>query len=751
MTGEGFKRKLTTILSADVAEYSRLMGEDETATVKTLTSYRQVMTELIKQHRGRVIDSPGDNLLAEFTSVVDAVQCSLAVQKELQARNAGLPENRRMQFRIGINLGDVIEEEDRIYGDGVNIAARLEALAEPGGICISKTAFDQIETKLPLGYKYLGEQEVKNITKPVGAYQVLMEPRVTITEEIKREKAPPIWRRKTILAGGVAFIVLVIAALIWNFYFRPPPMEPASIEKMAFPLPDKPSIAVLPFTNMSDDPKQEYFADGITEDLITDLSQMSGLFVIARNSTFVYKGKPVKIRQVAEELGVRYVLEGSVRRAGEQVRINTQLIDATTGHHLWAKRYDGELGNIFALQDKITQKIVSALAVKLIADKQEHITGKETENFEAYDAFLKGWEHYLRTTEKDYFKAVSYFERAIELDPNYGRAYAALALTYWNAANRFGDIKAITSRRARLRARKNLQMAMRKPTSIAYQAASEIDLIMRRWQEAIANAKEAIDLDSNNAGGHLVMGRALIFCGKPAEGVEYIKRAMRLDPHYPALPWAFLGFAYFCMGQYEEAATLLERSSKNNPELLSEKGAEVSLIAPILAAAYGYLGRNKDAQAILDNYVDFILRKRSVQKTMMIQPFMYSKDAARLAEGLIKANMVKPHVYYKLFNENQLRGKEIKALVFGREVAGSAGIIIRNMDGEATFQGTTSDSGKSWIEGDILCDQWQNHFGGQKFCYPVFRNPDGSRTKLDEYIYYGDLDSTIVYSFSPLD
>jgi len=749
MTEESFKRKLTAILSADVQGYSRLMGEDEDSTIRTLTTYRELMSTLIQKHRGRVVDSPGDNLLAEFGSVVDAVRCAVEIQEELRVRNDELSEDRRMEFRIGINLGDVVEEEERIYGDGINIAARVEGLAEGGGICISGAVYDSIKNKLSLSYESLGEHAVKNIKEPVRVYRMRIGPEAPTPVVREKKTRPRRWQR----AALVAVAVLVVAAgafVTWNWYFRPS-VEPASVEKMAFPLPDKPSIAVLPFANMSDDPKQEYFADGMTEDLITDLSQISGLFVIARNSTFVYKGKPAKIRQVAEELGVRYVLEGSVRRAGEQVRINTQLIDATTGHHLWAKRYDGELGNIFALQDKITQKIVSALAVKLIADKQEHIAGKETENFEAYDAFLKGWEHYLRTTEKDYVKAVSYFEKAIELDPNYGRAYAALTLTYWNAANRFGDIKAITSRRARLRARKILQMAMRKPTSIAYQAASEIDLIDRRWQEAIANAKEAIDLDSNNAGAHLVMGRALIFCGKPAEGVEYIKRAMRLDPHYPALPWAFLGFAYFCMGQYEEAATLLERSSKNNPELLSEKGGEGSLIAPILAAAYGYLGRNKDAQAILDNYVDFILRKMSVQRTMESQPFMYSKDAARLAEGLIKANMVKPHVYYKLFNENQLRGKEIKALVFGREVAGSAGIIIRNMDGEATFQGTTSDSGKSWIEGDILCDQWQNHFGGQKFCYPVFRNPDGSRTMMDEYIFFGDLDSRIVYSFSPLD
>jgi len=295
MTQEGYKRKLTAILSADVEGYSRLMADDEAATVKTIATYREVMALLIKQHRGRVVDAPGDNVLAEFASVVDAVQCAVAVQKEFQSRNAALPENRRMQFRIGINLGDVIEEKNRLYGDGVNIAARLEALAEPGGICVSKTSFDHIETKLPLGYEYLGEQEVKNIPKPVGAYKVLMEPRVTVAGEKEKARVVPFWHRKAILAGGVAFILVVIAALLWNFYFRPPPMEPASVEKMAFPLPEKPSIAVLPFENMSEDPNQEYFSDGITEEIITGLSKVPRLFVIARNSTFTYKGKPVKV------------------------------------------------------------------------------------------------------------------------------------------------------------------------------------------------------------------------------------------------------------------------------------------------------------------------------------------------------------------------------------------------------------------------------------------------------------------------
>ncbi len=293
MTTQDFKRKLTAILSADVEGYSRLMGEDEEATVRTITAYREVMTTLIQQHSGKVVDSPGDNLLAEFASVVDAVQCAVAVQKEISARNTELPENRKMQFRIGINLGDVIQEGDRIYGDGVNVAARLEGLAEPGGICISKTAFVHIESKLPYGYDFIGDQTVKNISKPVGAYRVLMDPRVTVAGKLEEEKLAPV-RRMPILVGVVVVLVLAVAVGIWQFYMRRPSVEPASVEKMAYQLPEKPSIAVLPFNNLSDDPEQEYFSDGITEEIITALSKIPKLFVIARNSTFTYKGKPVR-------------------------------------------------------------------------------------------------------------------------------------------------------------------------------------------------------------------------------------------------------------------------------------------------------------------------------------------------------------------------------------------------------------------------------------------------------------------------
>jgi adenylate cyclase len=333
MTQDGFRRKLTAILSADVKGYSRLMGENEAATVRTITAYREVMTTLIQQHRGRVVDSPGDNLLAEFASVVDAVQCAVSVQKEFKARNADLPEDRRMQFRIGINLGDVIEEGERIYGDGVNIAARLESLADPGGICISRTAFDHIESKLPLGYEFLGDQTVKNIARPVGAYRVLMEPRVTVAETGAEKSVGPMQRYRVILAAVVGLLMVAGAVVIWNFYLRPVPplVELPSEQATALELPDKPSIAVLPFVNIGGDPEQDYFSDGITEEIITTLSKVPHLFVIARNSVFTYKGKSVKVQQVGQELGVRYVLEGSVRKAGDRVRITAQLVDATCG------------------------------------------------------------------------------------------------------------------------------------------------------------------------------------------------------------------------------------------------------------------------------------------------------------------------------------------------------------------------------------------------------------------------------------
>ena len=397
------------------------MGEDEEGTIRTLNAYKEVITGFIQKHQGRVVGTAGDSMLAEFASVVDAVRCAVRIQEELKDRNKELSEDRRMEFRIGVNLGDVVEDGDTIYGDGVNIAARLESLAEAGGICISGTAYDQVENKLSLGYKYLGEQAVKNIAKPVRVYRVLIEPGAAGKVIGERKVKPRQWQIATI-GLGVVVIVIIAAFVIWKLYApttlqpevtpkekivvsqpekvptaTPPSAEPtpkekvappspekvskltappapkvevASKEKMAFPLPDKPSIAVLPFVNMSGDPGQDFLADGITENIIMALSSLPQLFVIARNSTFTYKGRAIKVQQVAEELGVRYVLEGSIVRSGDRIRVTAQLIDALKGHHLWAERYDRELKDLFALQDDVTKRILMGMRVKIMEGEQ---------------------------------------------------------------------------------------------------------------------------------------------------------------------------------------------------------------------------------------------------------------------------------------------------------------------------------------------------------------------------------------------
>jgi len=400
MTDKSLKRKLVAILHADIKGYSRLMDDNEEATVSTLTAYREVMGVLIRQHRGRVVHGSGDSLLAEFISVVDAVQCAVEIQEELKTRNTELSEDRKVEFRVGINLGDVIEKDEDLHGDGVNIAARVENLAKGGGICITRPAYDQVKNKLSLGYEYLGEHAVKNIVEPVRVYRVLMEPEAA--GKVIGEKKPEPKRGQKVALAVVIILLLVAGGVgIWNFWLRPPEssIKVVSTKKMAFALPDKPSIAVLPFVNLSGDPEQEYFSDGITEAIITALSMVPKLFVIARNSTFTYKGKPVKVQQVSEELGVQYVLEGGVRKAGDRIRITAQLIDALNGHHLWAERYDRNIDDIFAVQDEITKKIITAMQVKLTEGEQVRTAAKGTNNLEAYLKCLQANEYWNRLNE----------------------------------------------------------------------------------------------------------------------------------------------------------------------------------------------------------------------------------------------------------------------------------------------------------------------------------------------------------------
>ncbi len=630
MTTQEVKRKLTAILSADVKGYSRLMGEDEKGTVRTLNVCKEVMTDLIQHHHGRVVDAPGDNVLAEFASVVDAVECAVEIQEELKTRNTELPENRRMEFRIGVNLGDVIEDGEQILGDGVNIAARLEGLAEPGGICISGTAFDQVKNKLALGYQYLGEQTVKNISEPVRVYRVLMEPEAT-GAAVSRKKGPGMRRWQWAALAVLAVLAVGVAAVvIWSVYFRPaPPVEELAVEPIrSLELPDKPSIAVLPFVNMSGDPDQEYFSDGITEDLITDLSKISGLFVIARNSVFVYKGKAVKIAEVGQEFGVRYVLEGSVRKANDRVRITAQLVDANTGGQLWAERYDRDLKDIFALQDEVTQKIVAALAVKLPEDEQERLVRKGTDSLEAYDYTLRGWDYFFRFTMEANAQAREMFERAIDLAPQYALGHSGLGWTYWTGWS-FGwsqDPQSLEQ------AFELAQRAASLDDSLpeAHSLLGKVHLWKKRHELAIAELEKAIALNPNYADGLVGLGEVLYFAGRPEEAIALVKKAMRLNPRYPVWYLHNLGHAYFLAGRYEEAISALERSLNRNPNFWPSH--------VYIAASYVELGREEEARAQAEKLLK-IHPHFSIESGGQRLPYKDQRVLERLGDSLRKAGL----------------------------------------------------------------------------------------------------------------
>ena len=629
MGQEDFKRKLTAILSADAAGYSRLMAEDETATVKTIASYREIIASLIKQHRGRVVDSPGDNLLAEFSSVVDAVQSAVAVQNEIQTRNAELPDNRRMEFRIGINLGDVIDEDGRIYGDGVNIAARLEELADPGGICVSKTAFDQIETKLPLGYEYLGEQSVKNIPKPVGAYRVLMKPEA-VGKVFGEKRFLGRFSRMTAMAAIIILVIIAGGLVSWNIYLQQlKKIEPASVDKMEFQLPDNPSIAVLPFINKSGDPKQDYFSDGITETIITALSQIQNVFVIARSSTNTYKGKNIEIKQVAEDLGVRYVLEGGVQKTENRVRISVQLIDAITGKYMWAERWDRDLVDIFALQDEITRKIITSLNVTLLRGESARLVAQKIDNLDAYLKYLEASKIQERLTKEDNLIARQMFEEAIALDPNYPAPYTMLGMNHLIDAS-YGWAESFDKS---VTATENLAqkaLSLDDSSPLAYNLLASVHLFRLEYKKAIDLYRKAVALSPNASGIHAWLGVSLLHVeGKAEESIEEFKIARRLDPFTPDWILNYSAVAYRVNGEYEKAIEILQKVTKRSPDYWLSHFE--------LAANYGLLSRKNEARAaaaeVLRIRPDFTIAK------LFDHEFRDKADKERTIEVLQKAGL----------------------------------------------------------------------------------------------------------------
>jgi len=577
------ERRLAAILAADVVGYTRLMGADEAGTLARLKTLRgEVIDPEIARHNGRIVKLMGDGTLVEFASVVDAVACAAAIQRTNATRDADLPENAHLALRIGVNLGDVIVEGEDIYGDGVNIAARLEGLAEPGGICISDIVHQSVKAKLDLTFNDLGPQQVKNVADPIRVYRVQLTPGYAG----KASPAKRGWHRPAI-AAGIAALALVAGIAVWQ---RPwePKVELASVERMAFPLPDKPSIAVLPFVNMSDDPEQEYFADGMTEDLITDLSKVSGLFVIARNSTFVYKGRSVTVRQVSEDLGVRYVLEGSVRRAGDTVRINAKLIDATTGGHLWAERYDGTLSDIFALQDSVTEKIVSALAVKLtIEDRKALEQSGRPLNLDAYEFVLRGRAKLAQANRQTTIEARKLFENAIEADPKYARAYVNLGLLHYHEWRFWGLDRDRNMARALELAREAITL------DDASAGAHVLIALVLQWrgehEAADRKADRVLLMGSLQAETLGNLGAYLWWATRYREAVDLLERAIRLDPlHSPDwLMW--LGHSYLHLEAPEKAAAVLETGVKRAPDYVA--------VHLFLALSYAMLDRMEEARA----------------------------------------------------------------------------------------------------------------------------------------------------------
>lgn len=583
MSAEPLQRKLAAVFYADVAGYSRLTGEDEEGTHRRLSECLDLMTAKIEGRAGKVLHYAGDAVLAEFGSVVDALTSAVEVQRDVEERNKDLPDDRHLKFRIGINLGDVIVDRNEIYGDGVNVAARLETLAPPGETCISGTVYDAVGTKLRLSYEFLGEQQVKNIARPVRAYRVAL-------VDVPQPKA------KT---------------------------------AAALPTLENPSIAVLPFANLSADPEQEFFADGITEDLITALSKLSGLFVIARNSVFTYKGKGVDVKHVSRELSVRYVLEGSVRKAGNRVRITAQLIDANTGHHLWAERYDRELTDIFELQDEITTNVATALHVQLMEGDQARLWRRSTNNLEAWQCLTQGLAHFRVFTPDENLKARRLFHKAVTVDPQYAAARVWLGWTYW-AEVRYLWTDSPDDALVQAVEMAHEALALDDTVPEAHALLGTIHLIKREYDEAVAAGERAVALDPNGADVTALLAMTLNWAGRPEEAIGLVRKAMGLSPLYSAWYLSVLAHSQRMLGEYDEAIAAYKTSIERSPRNISARIG--------LAIAYADVGRLDEARSAASEVLK-INPRFSVTKYETALTYKNPEHAERALDALRNAGL----------------------------------------------------------------------------------------------------------------
>ena len=622
------RRKLAAILHADVAGFSRLMGEDEAGTHQALSKLRSAVDPLITTHGGRIVGTAGDSLLADFSSVVDALSCAVEMQRASRAVNDPIPPERRLELRIGVNLGDVIVDGDNIFGDGVNIAARLETLAQPGTVCISQTVYDQVRNKLDLHYRPLGAHRVKNIAEPVRAYAV----------GLAATSPRPRRGRQSLIAATAAIIVLMIASLAtWEVYSgagrallglgsAPKAVDVASLAAPAR-LAGRSSVGVLPFKNLSGDAGQDYFSDGITEDVIGALGRFSNLLVAAKSASFQFKGRNIAPAEIGRLLDARYLLDGSVRRSGDRIRVNVELIEAETGRHLWSEAYDAEPKDIFAVQDDIARRVVGAAAAKLTRFEQERVLAKPTGNLAAYEYVLRGRERLVNATREQNDAAREMFQRAIDLDPNYAAAYAALGGTYFDAVvSGWTEFRDEDVERAEVLAQKAL--ALDPATTSAYRLLAIINMRRRRYDLALGQIDRAIEINPGDAESYAYRGNILVWAGRAAEALPWLEGALRFDRAH-AMASQHLCMAYYFLDRYGEAIEAGDRAVARSPGRTIQ-----TMTHPFLAAAYAEMGRDQDAageRAIVARLSPFFDAERFAGQ------FGTQEARDHLLEGLTKA------------------------------------------------------------------------------------------------------------------
>jgi adenylate cyclase len=623
------ERRLAAILVSDVVGFSRLIEADEERTLARLKELRsEIIDPRIAEHHGRIVKLMGDGALVEFASVVDAIRCAVDVQRRMTTHNADVPDSDRIEFRVGINLGDIVVEGDDIYGDGVNVAARLEALSDPGGICISGTAFDHVKTKLDVGFESLGEQQVKNIAEPVRTYRVVIDGSVVRNVAATKPRISP---RMTIAAAGAVVLVALAAVITW---WRPwvPDVTPMSVERAALPIPDKPSIAVLPFANMSGDPEQEYFADGITEDIITALSEFEYFFVISRNSSFAYKGVSVDVRDVARDLGVQYVLEGSVRKSGDRLRITAQFVDAIADKHIWAEQYDRELEDIFQVQDEITQSIVTSVAPEYLSAELKRVQRKEARNLNAWDAFMRGYWHFLRFTKDDNAAAQLFLRKAIDLEPSRANYHGVLAVTHiMDGFYGWSESREASFRAALESAERGL--ALDGQDSQTLRSIGLVHFFSKNHDVALSYYERAVAANPNEAENRALLGAALGVAGDYDAALEQFETAFRLSPRdvHIAIWYGNLAIAAFVVGRDEEAAEWARKAVEGNPQFPSGHRT--------LAASAGNLGRLTEAETARERLQELLPHVTIAQLRENLPYFTDPDDLERYLDGLRRAGL----------------------------------------------------------------------------------------------------------------